>query len=72
MQYLSILGTSTLHAGLFALDVFAGDEVIVPPLTVISNVDVIFAQNAIPIFADIDPKTFNIDPTDIEKNNLEN
>ena len=60
-------GTSTLHAGLFAMDVFAGDEVIVPPLTVISNVDVIFAQNAIPIFADIDPKTFNIDPKDIEK-----
>ncbi len=60
-------GTSTLHAGLFALDVFAGDEVIMPPLTVISNVDVIFAQNAIPVFADIDPKTFNIDPTDIER-----
>lgn len=60
-------GTSTLHAALFALDVHAGDEVIVPPLTVISNVDVIFAQNAVPVFADIDPDTFNIDPKDIER-----
>lgn len=60
-------GTSTLHAALYALDVNAGDEVIIPPLTVISNVDVIFAQNAIPVFADIDPHTFNIDPEDIRR-----
>ena len=60
-------GTSTLHAALVALDVNAGDEVIIPPLTVISNVDVIFAQNAIPVFADIDPDTFNICPIDVEK-----
>lgn len=58
-------GTSTLHAALHALGVHAGDEVIVPPLTVISNVDVIFAQNAIPVFADIDPETFNINPQDV-------
>jgi perosamine synthetase len=60
-------GTSTLHAALYAMDVFAGDEVIIPPLTVISNVDVIFAQGAIPVFADIDPNTFNIDPEDIKR-----
>lgn len=60
-------GTSTLHAGLVALDVNAGDEVILPPLTVISNIDVIFAQNAIPVFADIDPDTFNIDPEDVRR-----
>lgn len=60
-------GTSTLHAALYALGVHAGDEVIIPPLTVISNVDVIFAQNAIPVFADIDPRTFNIDPQDIRR-----
>ncbi len=60
-------GTSTLHAALFALDVNAGDEVIVPPLTVISNVDVIFAQNAIPVFADVDPDTFNIKPEEIKR-----
>ena len=60
-------GTSTLHAALHALDVNAWDEVIIPPLTVISNVDVIFARNAIPVFADIDSETFNIDPEDIKR-----
>jgi perosamine synthetase len=60
-------GTSTLHAALHALNVNAGDEVIVPPITVISNADVIFAQNAIPVFADVDPDTFNIDPDDIRR-----
>ncbi len=58
-------GTSTLHAALDALGVGYGDEVITSPLTVISNLDVILAQNAIPIFADINPGTFNIDPTDV-------
>ena len=60
-------GTSTLHAALYAMDVFAGDEVIIPPLTVVSNVDVILAQKAIPVFADIDPDTFNINPEDIKR-----
>lgn len=60
-------GTSTLHAALEAVGVKAGDEVIIPPLTVISNADVILAQNAIPVFADIEPDTFNIDPKDVEK-----
>ncbi|MBN2562041.1 MAG: DegT/DnrJ/EryC1/StrS family aminotransferase [Phycisphaerae bacterium] len=60
-------GTSTLHAALHALDVNAGDEVIIPPLTVISNVAVIFARNAIPVFADVDPHTFNVDPEDVRR-----
>jgi perosamine synthetase len=60
-------GTSTLHAALHALDVNAGDEVIIPPLTVISNADVIFAQNAVPVFVDVDSRTFNIDPRDIRR-----
>ncbi len=60
-------GTSTLHAALDAVGVKAGDEVIIPPLTVVCNADVIFAQNAVPVFADIDPDTFNIDPKDIER-----
>ena len=59
-------GTSTLHAALHACDVHAGDEVIVPPLTVISNVDVIFAQGAIPIFCDVDPRTWNMCPKKTE------
>jgi len=60
-------GTSTLHAALHALDVGYGDEVIVPALTVIADLNVILAKNAIPVFADVDPHTFNIDQKDIEK-----
>jgi len=60
-------GTSTLHAALDAMGVGTGDEVITTPLTVISNLDVILAQNAVPVFADIDPETFNIDPADIAR-----
>lgn len=60
-------GTSTLHAALEAVGARAGDEVIIPPLTVISNADVIFSQNAIPVFADVDPDTFNMDPKDVER-----
>ena len=60
-------GTGTLQAALEAVGVSYGDEVIIPPLTVISNIDVTLAQNAVPVFADVDPKTFNIDPIDIER-----
>lgn len=60
-------GTSTLHAALDAVGVKAGDEVIIPPLTVISDAEVILAQNSIPVFADIDPDTFNIDVNDVER-----
>ncbi|MEX0762569.1 MAG: DegT/DnrJ/EryC1/StrS family aminotransferase [Dehalococcoidia bacterium] len=60
-------GTGTLQAALDAVGVSAGDEVITTPLTVISNADVILAQNAIPVFADVDPGTFNIDPADVER-----
>lgn len=60
-------GTSTLHASLAALGVGAGDEVIFPPLTVICNAYVVLAQNAIPVFADVDSDTFNIDIADVER-----
>lgn len=59
-------GTGTLQAGLNALGVGYGDEVITTPLTVISNLYVILSLNAIPVFADIDKETFNIDPKSIE------
>lgn len=60
-------GTSTLHAALHALDVGYGDEVIIPALTVYANLAVVIAQNAVPVFADIDPDTYNIDPADIAR-----
>ena len=60
-------GTATLHAALEALGVGPGDEVISPALTVIMDTTATFHANAIPVYADIDPLTFNIDPDDIER-----
>lgn len=60
-------GTSTLHSCLAAAGVGPGDEVISPALTVISNAAVTLHQNAVPVFADIDPDTFTMDPRDVER-----
>lgn len=60
-------GTSALHSCLAAAGVGPGDEVISPALTVIMDALVTMHQNAVPIFADIDPDTFNIDPHDIRR-----
>tara|TARA_R110002020_G_scaffold464493_2_gene685239 strand:- start:13109 stop:14317 length:1209 start_codon:yes stop_codon:yes gene_type:complete len=60
-------GTSTLHAALEAVGVGAGDEVISPALTVIMDTTATIHANAVPVYADIDPNTFNIDPEDIER-----
>ena len=60
-------GTSTMHSCLGAAGVGPGDEVIVPALTVISTAMVIIHQNAVPVFADVDPETFNLDPADVAR-----
>ncbi len=60
-------GTTTLHTALWAMGVRYGDEVLVTPLTVISCMNAILYCNAIPVFVDIDPKTFLIDPEDIKR-----
>lgn len=60
-------GTSTLHACLSALNVGYNDEVITPAHTVIMCTFAILAQNAKPVYADIDPLTLNINPKDIER-----
>lgn len=60
-------GTCTMHAALEAAGVSEGDEVIVPPLTMASTAFAVLQCNATPIFADIDPATFQIDPSDIVK-----
>jgi len=59
-------GTSTLHAALEAVGVGAGDEVISPALTVIMDSTATFHANAIPVYCDIDEKTFNLDPEKLE------
>ncbi len=54
-------GTAAVHAGLEALGVGAGDEVIVTPFTFAATATPILMQRAIPRFVDIDPQTFNVD-----------
>jgi perosamine synthetase len=57
--------TSALHVALASVGIGPGDEVIVPALTFFSTVSSVIHQNAIPIFADIDIKSYNINPDDI-------
>lgn len=59
-------GTATMHALLEAMNVQAGDEVIVPPLTMSATTFAVLQANATPIFADVDPHTFQICPKSIE------
>jgi perosamine synthetase len=58
-------GTATMHAALVAAGVGPGDEVIVPPLTMASTTFAVLHAGATPIFADIDPETWTIDPRSI-------
>jgi len=60
-------GTVALHVALRALGIGPGDEVITSPFTFVASASSILHQNAIPIFADIDRETFNIDPASIEE-----
>lgn len=62
-----INGTAALHSGVFAAGVGAGNEVIVPSYTYWATVMSILCVNALPVFADIDIQTLNIDPADIER-----
>ncbi|WP_321419192.1 DegT/DnrJ/EryC1/StrS family aminotransferase [uncultured Methanomethylovorans sp.] len=59
-------GTSALHSCLGAMEIGPGDEVIVPPLTFASTAFSVMYLGGIPVFADIDPDTFNINYEDIE------
>ncbi|MGA9754698.1 MAG: DegT/DnrJ/EryC1/StrS family aminotransferase, partial [Desulfobaccales bacterium] len=60
-------GTSTLHAALEAVGVGAGDEVISPAITVIMDTTATMHANAVPVFADVNPKTFTMDPEDLAR-----
>lgn len=60
-------GTGTMHAALVAAGVGAGHEVIVPPLTMASTAFCVLHAGAVPIFADVDPVTWTIDPVSVAK-----
>lgn len=60
-------GTATLHAALVAAGVGAGDEVISPAVTVIMDTTATLHANAVPVYADVNPDTFTIDPVDLER-----
>jgi perosamine synthetase len=60
-------GTVSMHSILAALNLGPGDEVITTPYTFVASASVVLMQNAIPIFADIDPDYLTINPFDIEK-----
>ena len=59
--------TTGLHLALAAAGIGAGDEVIVPSFTFIASANAVLYTGATVVFCEIDPRTFNIDPNDIEK-----
>jgi len=59
-------GTSALHIALLAAGVRPGDEVITVPFTFVASVAAILYVGAIPVLVDIDPRTFNIDPSAVQ------
>ena len=59
-------GTAALHLCLVALDVRAGDEIIVPSLTYVATANAVRYCNATPVFVDNDLRTYNIDVEEIE------
>jgi dTDP-4-amino-4,6-dideoxygalactose transaminase len=60
-------GTASLHIAVAALRLRPGDEVIVPPITDMGSVTGILYQQGVPVFADLDPHTYNLSPAAVRK-----
>jgi len=60
-------GSVALRLALISCGVRPGDEVIVPPYTFIATASIVLEANCVPVFVDIDPDTYNLDPAEIEK-----
>jgi dTDP-4-amino-4,6-dideoxygalactose transaminase len=59
-------GSVALRLALIATGVRPGDEVIIPPYTFIATSTIVLEANCVPVFVDIDPDTYNLDPRKIE------
>jgi perosamine synthetase len=59
-------GTAALHMALAALNIGPGDEVIVPAYTFLASASCVLHANAVPVFVDVDRRTYTIDPDRIE------
>jgi perosamine synthetase len=59
--------TTALHAAIAACEIGPGDEVLVTPYTMVATASAILMNNAVPVFVDICPQTYNLDPNEIEK-----
>jgi len=59
-------GTSALHLALLGAGVRAGDEVIVPAFTFVATAMAVLHQGAVPVFVDVEPRTFGMDPAKVE------
>lgn len=63
----TVNGTNALLTSLHVLGVGIGDEVLVPPYTFVATISVVILSNALPVFVDTDPETFQMDPDRIEE-----
>ncbi|HET7771679.1 MAG TPA: DegT/DnrJ/EryC1/StrS family aminotransferase [Chloroflexota bacterium] len=61
----STSGTAAIHVALGALPLNPGDEVIVTPITDWGSIGPILAQGCVPVFADVDPRTYGLDPASV-------